>query len=396
VTPECGGSVSQSLQKTFAMSSSIPPKNEFSQGVVDADNRYARARSSSDELLPPVEPPSAGFIIQLFVIPAVIVAAVVAIWFVIESLARRGEQDPAVIVAALKSNNQARFQQAKELADMLRLPQRYPEMKVSHDLSQQIATYVDELVAAGRPEDAEVTMRIFLVTALGEFHVDDGLPALLNAAQNDPERDVRRRAINAIAVLAGAMAGLKPPQSLQSEELVEALLKLADDQDELVRSETTFAIGVVAGTPDADPRLAEKLVELADDPYTDARFNAAAALARLGSPAAPAAVAEMFDADSLASSLSGEKALTAEVTEEALAAQKAFKRHMILSSALKSTNQLLATPALPAEAFAPLETAVEGFLKSLEKLQKTDPLPDELVDEAERTLVRVKARTAGK
>ena len=378
------------------MSSSIPPKNEFSQGVVDADNRYARAHSSSDELLPPVEPPSAGFIIQLFVIPAVIVAAVVAIWFVIESLARRGEQDPAVIVKALKSNNQARFQQAKDLADMLRLPQRYPEMKVSHDLSHQIAGYVDELVAAGRPEDAEVTMRIFLVTALGEFHVDDGLPALLNAAQNDPERDVRRRAINAIAVLAGAMAGLKPPQSLQSEELAEALLKLADDQDELVRSETTFAIGVVAGTPDADPRLAEKLVELADDPYTDARFNAAAALARLGSPAAPAAVAEMFDADSLASSLSGEKALTEEVTEEALAAQKAFKRNMILSSAIKSTNQLLATPALPAEAFAPLETAVEGFLKSLEKLQKTGPVPDELVDEAERTLVRVKARAAGK
>jgi len=378
------------------MSSSIPPQNEFSQGVVDADNRYARARSSSDELLPPVEPPSAGFIIQLFVIPAVIVAAVVAIWFVIESLARRGEQDPAVIVAALKSNNQARFQQAKDLADMLRLPQRYPEMKVSHDLSHQIAGYVDELVAAGRPEDAEVTMRIFLVTALGEFHVDDGLPALLNAAQNDPERDVRRRAINAIAVLAGAMAGLKPPQSLQSEELAEALLKLADDQDELVRSETTFAIGVVAGTPDADPRLAEKLVELADDPYTDARFNAAAALARLGSPAAPAAVAEMFDADSLASSLSGEKALTEEVTEEALAAQKAFKRNMILSSALKSTNQLLATQSLPAEAFAPLETAVEGFLKSLEKLQKTGPVPDELVDEAERTLLRVKARAAGK
>jgi HEAT repeat protein len=378
------------------MSSSIPPQNEFSQGVVDADNRYARARTSSDELLPPVEPPSAGFIIQLFVIPAVIVAAVVAIWFVIESLARRGEQDPAVIVKALKSNNQARFQQAKELADMLRLPQRYPEMKVSHDLSHQIAEYVDELVAAGRPEDAEVTMRIFLVTALGEFHVEDGLPALLNAAQNDPERDVRRRAINAIAVLAGAMAGLKPPQPLQSDALTEALLKLADDQDELVRSETTFAIGVVAGAPDADPRLAEKLVELADDPYTDARFNAAAALARLGSPAAPAAVAEMFDVDSLESSLSGEKALTAEVTEEALAAQKAFKRNMILSSALKSTNQLLATQSLPAEAFAPLERAVEGFLKSIEKLQKTGPVPDELVDEAERTLVRVKARAAGK
>jgi HEAT repeat protein len=378
------------------MSPSIPPQNEFSQGVVDADNRYARARTSSDELLPPVEPPSAGFIIQLFVIPAVIVAAVVAIWFVIETLARRGEQDPAKIVSALRSNNQARFQQAKELADMLRLPERYPELKASRDLSQQIAAYLDEMVAAGRPEDAEVTMRIFLVTALGEFHVDDGLPALLNAAQNDPERDVRRRAVNAIAVLAGAMAGLKPPQPLTSAELTDALLKLADEQDELIRSETTFAIGVVAGPPDADPPLAEKLVELADDPYTDARFNAAAALARLGHLAAPAAVAEMFDPESLAASLSGEKALTAEVTAESLAAQKVFKRNMILSSGLKSTTQLLATPALPAASFAPLETALEGFLGSLEELQKTGPVPDELVDEAERTLTRVKRRAAGK
>jgi HEAT repeat protein len=383
------------------MSSSIPPQNDFSQGVADPDNRYARMRTASDELLPPVEPPSAGFIIQLFVIPAVIVAAVVGLWFVIETLARRGEQDPAKIVAALRSNNQARFQQAKELADMLRLPQRYPELKVSHELSSQIAAYVDELVDAGRPEDAEVTMRIFLVTALGEFQVADGLPALMNAALHDPQRDVRRRAINAIAVLAGSMAAIKPPQSLADELLIETLLTLADDQDELVRSETTFAIGVVAEASatqpaEADPRLVEKLVELADDPYTDARFNAAAALARLGHPAAPAAVAEMFDVDSLAASVAGEKALTPEVTKESLAKQRAFKRNMILSSALKSTNRLRETPALPAEAFAPLEEAVEGFLKSVEKLQKEEPVPDELVDEAERTLVRVKARAAGK
>ena len=378
------------------MSSSIPPQNEFSQGVADPDNRYARMRTGSDELLPPVEPPSAGFIIQLFVIPAVIVAAVVGIWFVIETLARRGEQDPAKIVAALRSNNQARFQQAKELADMLRLPQRYPELKISHELSSQIAAYVDEMVDAGRPEDAEVTMRIFLVTALGEFQVADGLPALVNAALHDPQRDVRRRAINAIAVLAGSMAALKPPQPLVDEELTAALLALADDQDELVRSETTFAIGVAAEAPEADPRLVEKLVVLADDPYTDARFNAAAALARLGHPAASAAVAEMFDVDSIAASVSGEKALTPEVTEESLAKQRAFKRNMILSSALKSTNRLRETPALPAEAFGPLEEAVEGFLKSVEKLQKEEPVPDELVDEAERTLVRVKARAAGK
>ena len=66
------------------------------------------------------------------------------------------------------------------------------------------------------------------------------------------------------------------------------------------------------------------------------------------------------------------------------------------SEPLKSTNLLLATPALPAESFVPLESALEGFLGSLEELQKTGPVPDELVDEAERTLTRVKARAAGK
>src|SRR5439155_23866789 len=33
-----------------------------------------------EELLPPVEPPSARFIIQLFVVPALIVALIVAVW----------------------------------------------------------------------------------------------------------------------------------------------------------------------------------------------------------------------------------------------------------------------------------------------------------------------------
>lgn len=40
---------------------------------------------------------------------------------------------------------------------------------------------------------------------------------------------------------------MKPPQPLNSDELNAALLQLADDQDELIRSETAFAVpGVVA------------------------------------------------------------------------------------------------------------------------------------------------------
>ena len=101
---------------------------------------------SSDQLLPPVEPPSAGFLLQLFVVPAVIVAGVVLVWFTIESMARGGEQDPDAIVKALRGANG--FQQAKDLADMLGTPERYSLHK-NRDLAQKLAAYLDELVEQG-------------------------------------------------------------------------------------------------------------------------------------------------------------------------------------------------------------------------------------------------------
>ena len=82
-----------------------------------------------------MEPPSAKFIIQLFVIPAVIVAAVVLLWLVINWLASPGQQDPEAIIHGLRSSSQTRFQQAEELAGMLRMEQSYPELKSSRELA---------------------------------------------------------------------------------------------------------------------------------------------------------------------------------------------------------------------------------------------------------------------
>ncbi len=358
-----------------------------SETFSERDPPQRPAALSSDALLPPVEPPSAGFLLQLFVIPAIIVACVVLLWFVIERLARSGEQDPAAIVAGLRGANG--FQQAKDLADMLRVPERYPKLRTSHELAQGVADYLNELVETGSDAEGAVTMRYFLVTLLGEMQVDDGLPALLKAAASDPQRDVRRRAVNAIAVLAGGMAELNPPQYLQSEELAEALVALANDQDELIRSETAFAIGVVAAAPDADARLIESLLSLADDPYTDARFNAATALARIGNPAAPNAVAEMFDFDALNASLSGEQPLTEGQSEQSLRSQQAYKRNMILTSALKSVGLLLENKTLP-ESLAAVEQALERFVAAAPQVQDPSPIPDELLDAAQRTLSKVK------
>jgi HEAT repeat protein len=359
------------------VSSSIPPEGGPSPAY------------SNDELLPPVEPPSAGFIIQLFVIPAVIVAAVVLLWLLVESLARGGEQNPDEILKGLRSSNQARFQRAKDLADMLRQPERYPKLKTSSELSQKLGVYLDELVEAGSDAESEVSMRYFLCSALGEFRVADGLPALVNAAQNDPERDVRRKAINAIAVLAGSLEALKPPQTIESEELVEALLQLADDQDELIRSETAFAIGVLAAQPKADPRLAATLQELADDTYTDARFNAAIGLANLGHARAATAVAEMLDPASIEASLRGEQAMTEQVTAEDLRKQKAYKRNMILHNAVKAANRLAANSSISSADRATVAAALAKFIELAPTIEEPAPVPSELVDAMKETQAKL-------
>lgn len=364
------------------MSSNIPPASETSQGAPGRSSRPAAV--TTDELLPPIEPPSARFFIQLFVTPAIIVAGVVLVWFVIESLARRGAQDPEEIVRALRSNNQARFQKAKDLADMLRTPQRYPELRTNRKLAQELSKLLDELVTAGDDADSAVSMRIFLGMALGEFHVDEGLPVLLRMARDDPERDVRRRAINAIAVLAGGLAGLKPPQHVASDELIETLEQLTDDQDDLIRSETAYALGVVAAGPQADPRLTAALEELAEDLYIDARFNAALGLSRVGSSRAAAALAEIFDAEALQSSAFGEQQMTEEVTVEQLRQLRTYKRDLILGNAMREVSRLLENKKLTPDDRTALDEAVSALLKEAPGIEKPAPLQREAVAELKR------------
>ena len=74
--------------------------------------------SPTDHGLPPVEPPSARFILQLFVVPAVIVTIIVLVWLLFNWLAQMGS-DPTKYVAALRSNSKARWQAAASLADVL-------------------------------------------------------------------------------------------------------------------------------------------------------------------------------------------------------------------------------------------------------------------------------------
>jgi len=339
-----------------------------------ADNSVAGSPVSPDQLLPPVEPPSARFILQLFVVPAVIVLFVVLLWLLVTTLATRGEQDPDKIVQALRSSNPARWQQAKELADMLRLEQRYPKLKHNAYLASQLAQMLGEEVDAGRTDDNSIEMRYFLCRVLGEFYVSDGLGVLLKAAREDVERDVRREAINALAVLQYSFHTMQPPQTLEDPDLVETLVQLANDQDDLIRAQTAYALGLFALQQDADGRLTDELEKLTDDLYADARYNAALALARRGNLRATEAVIEMFDPAAIAGS----------VAQENSPALQTFKRNTILKNALEAARALFEKN--PHADLTELIGAVRRFVDTAPKEQVAGPIPEPLIKRGRRLL----------
>src|SRR5688572_9788255 len=87
----------------------------------DAATDANRSASGLDHL-PPVEPPNARFLIQLFLIPLIIVMIIVAVWLMFSWLAHLGS-DPKTLITDLKRLNQSSWQKAMTLADLLRNPE---------------------------------------------------------------------------------------------------------------------------------------------------------------------------------------------------------------------------------------------------------------------------------
>ncbi|MBX3431813.1 MAG: HEAT repeat domain-containing protein [Pirellulales bacterium] len=338
-----------------------------------------------DELLPPVEAPSGAFIMQLFIIPAVIVAAIVGAWLLINSLARRDQLAPDDVVARLRSQNPSRFQVANDLADMLRMPERYPDVRPDADLAAALGKLLDEMVAAGDDSDASVSMRTLLCGFLGEFSVTDGALALVNAAKNDPEPSIRRKAIGSLAVLAQTLADRQPPEALELDGLADVLIAAANQpDDDALRSETAFALGVLASVPGADSRYTDELVKLLDDFYPDARYNAANGLARTGNLAAVDTVAEMLDLDAIQGSVATLQPFNDQVTPEALAVARAEKRDMILINAVKSARTL--HEQNPDAKFEKLASGLETLIAASPQIPAPGRVSPTLVKAAEQVL----------
>ncbi|MBX3411603.1 MAG: HEAT repeat domain-containing protein [Pirellulales bacterium] len=300
---------------------------------------------SPDDALPPVEPPNAGFIVQLFVVPAVIVSIIVAVWLMFNWLAHMSQEDATGYIQALKRDNTARWQTAVNLANALQQPDH--PLKKDEGFARDLAALLDAEVAAsaehGDMED--IRLRVFLCRALGQINVPAAREALLKTAGStggDQNVAVREAAVQALAVQAGNLS-----ENEDRTGLLASLLELSSDSEAAVRSAAAYALGV-GGQPEALARLRQLL----NDGTPNVRYNAATGLARHGDAAAVPLLSEMLDPEEVVV-IAGE-----DVGER----DREILRLSIVLSALQATDQL--SEKNPGADLTALDAPLEALTKS--------------------------------
>ena len=276
----------------------------------DQDSAALPQRPELSDDLPPVQPPSAGFIVQLFVVPGLIVLAVVAVWALFGRIAA-GEQDWRKLAQELQSpnthiRNRAMYGLAQVLdQDRLRGEQGQhlaSNPEIVRGLSDQL---VKEL-QTGSSSLESVAIQQYLTRALGLLNAPDSarsvLPgetsptpadpsgaaslrqaasASMNAALKsalEPTRDIEIRKSAAASIAFIASRALERGSPLDAPELVQALIDASSAQEPVMRHAVAWTLGQFRSA-DAVQHLQVLLGH--DDVMT--RINAAISLSHSGS-----------------------------------------------------------------------------------------------------------------
>lgn len=240
--------------------------------------------------LPPVEAPTAGFIIQLFVIPALIVGVVVVVWLLFGKLAG-GERDAKSYVEKLKGDS-ADWRAAYELANLI---QNDANLAQDGELLGELTALLDQELST----EANPKFDQFLALTLGGFKTLDAKPVggkpvdplATLAAALDPKHAPTIR-IAAAASL--AKHGARLDGKLESDVAVNALAKASDASEPEVRQITAYALGFF----DGDAAITALRGRLTDEDRF-ARYNAAIALGRKGDPNAVAVFREILTPEAI-------------------------------------------------------------------------------------------------
>lgn len=294
-------------------------------------NRGAQG-DSFPETLPPVEPPSARFIVQLFLIPALIVGGVIGVYFLFGRLAT-GELDWRQQVDNVRSQNpHVRWRGALSLAQMLDADANLGDKGQKLATNPEVAAALTELFVETRkisPRDEQTESQVeFLAKALGRLDRPDVVfPVLLDAvADEDPL--LRKHGLTGLVMIAGR--ALEQGKPLSGAEIVDPIIAISNSNDPLDRHQAAFILGLLS-SPDAE----ERLTVLLQDADLMTRANAAIGLARhkstLGLP-----VFESVFAAAVA------KPIAPETVKDEAGGQAYFERSLLLKNCLHAVDVLSA------------------------------------------------------
>ena len=246
---------------TRPMTEASPPP----AGAGDPENLPTTPPATDN--LPPVDPPSAGFLMQLFVVPLVIVVMIVMVCLMFNWLAHLGTR-PEQLVDDLTRLNPGSWQKALTIANLL-CDRQQAELRRDPALASRLSEILDEQIEQGSFEPEPLKLRVYLCLALGVFEIEEGLPVLVKAAETQRdlrELEVRKTAIEAIARRAEGIPN--GPEILQRHDpLMQALFTAADQQggsseevelNAQLRSRAAYTLGVIGG-PESQNRLARML-----------------------------------------------------------------------------------------------------------------------------------------
>ena len=273
----------------------------------DSPSSNSAYAGNRPEELPPVSPPSAGFIVQLFLIPALIVMAVVAVWALFGKLADSDNDWKQLATELSSSNEHRRWRAALGLAQLLQNEQIYPPrdqqpLATNPVVVDSLTQLLSESLASTTTTDEDIRHQEFLARTLAALDADEKtLPILAEAMKDSHNIEVRKSSLMSIAAIAGrhfdhvtgysaavTAEALAPSMSVRKLPLanptisdsavLEQLRRSAQDSDPVVRHLAGYALGNVSG-PDS---LVQLRVMLTDGNRL-AQANAAIGLSRNGS-----------------------------------------------------------------------------------------------------------------
>ncbi|MFO1019154.1 MAG: HEAT repeat domain-containing protein [Planctomycetales bacterium] len=245
-------------------------------------------RKRLPEELPPVEPPSAKFIVQLFLVPGVIVMGIVMVWLLINKLAST-EQDWRALVRGIENTNEhERWRSAFGLAQLLQADQSAAPGEVKLVNNTEVAGKLAEMLHKELQQPAKgdnsVDQRAFLARTLGMFQTPETvLPTLGEALASSQDREVRKNALGAIAVVAGRE--LEKGSPLKTSKTLDQVIEISAESDPLFKQMGAYTLGLFD-----DPAATKRLGTLMNDDDRNTRANAVAALVRKGDMSALPAV----------------------------------------------------------------------------------------------------------